>query len=236
MKRQNLKAGDKIKVVRQAIYSNNYVNPVEKETIKIIAKIENQEGVTNVCEILSCTYGLMVARGDLAMEIPGHKVPIVQKRLIKEAIKAQKASIVATQMLHSMIESPRPTRAEINDVANAIYDGTDAVMLSAETAVGKYPIEAVRAMVRIINEIERATASSAPRRRTSDYPELGEGQVEDSIAVATCAAAEMLKVPLICCFTKSGFTARKISSFRPRTAILGLSPMVIARISGGIPP
>jgi pyruvate kinase len=167
----------------------------------------------------------MVARGDLGVELPYEEVPLAQKRLIRLANRQGRAAITATQMLESMIENPRPTRAEASDVANAILDGTDAVMLSAETAVGQYPAEAVRAMARIIREIERATYDEAgpmPPRRRSDS-RAGAASVEDAIAAATCAAADMLRVPVIVCFTKSGFTARKIAALRPHAPIIGLS-------------
>jgi pyruvate kinase len=193
--------------------------------VRLVAKIERAAALAQAAEILQAADALMVARGDLGVELPYEEVPLAQKRLIRLANRMGRAVITATQMLESMIENPRPTRAEASDVANAILDGTDAVMLSAETAIGQYPVEAVRAMARIIREIERATyeepASQGPRRRADSRS--GPVSVEDAIAVATTAAADMLRVPAIVCFTRSGFTARKISALRPSTPIVGLS-------------
>jgi pyruvate kinase len=192
--------------------------------VRLVAKIERAAALDQAAEILQAADAVMVARGDLGVELPYEEVPLAQKRLIRMANRLGRAVITATQMLESMIENPRPTRAEASDVANAILDGTDAVMLSAETAIGQYPVEAVRAMARIIREIERATfddPAQGSRRRADTRG--GPVSVEDAIAVATTAAADMLRVPVIVCFTKSGFTARKISALRPHTPILGLS-------------
>lgn len=196
------------------------------ERLKIVAKIEKAEALGDLERIVQATDAVMVARGDLGVELPFEEVPLAQKRVIEMANRYGKAVITATQMLESMVENPRPTRAEASDVANAILDGTDAVMLSAETAVGKYPVEAVNAMVRIINEMEGASEGDGDRRRRRwDYQRHGEGGVDEAIAVATCAAAEMIDVPLILCFTKSGFTAKKISAHRPNTPIVALSTL-----------
>jgi pyruvate kinase len=192
--------------------------------VRLVAKIEKAAALADLERIVSASDCLMVARGDLGVELPFEQVPLVQKRIIRLANRRGCPVITATQMLESMVQHPRPTRAEASDVANAILDGTDAVMLSAETAVGAYPELAVQAMVRIIGEIERVTLEeSASRRRRSDRTLSEDPSVEDAIALATCAAAEMLHVPLIVCFTKSGFTARKIAAFRPAVPILGLS-------------
>jgi pyruvate kinase len=192
--------------------------------VRLVAKIERAAALAQAGEIVQAADAVMVARGDLGVELPYEEVPLAQKRLIRLANRQGKAVITATQMLESMIENPRPTRAEASDVANAILDGTDAVMLSAETAIGQYPVEAVRAMTRIIREIERATYEEAPQanRRRSEG-RAGPVSVDDAIAVATTAAADMLRVPVIVCFTKSGFTARKISALRPSSPIVGLS-------------
>lgn len=195
--------------------------------VRLVAKIEKAAALEDLERIIEVSDCLMVARGDLGVELPFEQVPLAQKRIIRLANRKGCPVVTATQMLESMVQHPRPTRAEASDVANAILDGTDAVMLSAETAVGAYPQLAVEAMVRIISEIERATLEdSGSRRRRSDRPVGEKASVEDAIALATCAAAEMLQVPLIVCFTKSGFTARKIAAFRPSVPILGLSTEV----------
>jgi pyruvate kinase len=180
----------------------------------------------------------MVARGDLGVELPFEEVPLMQKRIIREANLHGKPVITATQMLESMVHAPVPTRAEASDVANAILDGTDAVMLSAETAVGEYPLEAVRAMDRIAREMESQRAGRSPSfdaavgRRTGEsddrrHPRPGSSlpaRTEDAIGVAVCAASELLHVPLILCFTSSGFTARKVATYRPAVPIIGATP------------
>ena len=205
---------------------------------KLIAKIEKDTALRNLCGILDASDAIMVARGDLGVELPFEEVPLMQKQIIREAGLHGKPVITATQMLESMIHAPRPTRAEASDVANAILDGTDAVMLSAETAVGRYPVEAVRAMDRIAREMELqrqgrgVTIDAALGRRSSEgvlLPNHRPGQggpvrTEDAIAVAVCAAAEMLSSPVILCFTSSGFTARKVSTCRPGVPIFACTP------------
>jgi len=190
----------------------------------LVAKIETTPAVDDLERILMAADGIMVARGDLGVELPFEKVPITQKRIIAEANCKVRPVITATQMLDSMIRNPRPTRAEASDVANAILDGTDAVMLSGETAVGSYPVAAVRALARIIEEVER----TAPERRVtrrSDLTKRGQAySTPNAIAYATTVAADMLETPFIVCLTKSGFTSRQIAAFRPLTPILGLSP------------
>ena len=205
---------------------------------KLIAKIEKDTALRNLCGILDASDAIMVARGDLGVELPFEEVPLMQKQIIREAGLHGKPVITATQMLESMIHAPRPTRAEASDVANAILDGTDAVMLSAETAVGRSPLEAVRAMDRIAREMELqrqgrgVTIDAALGRRSSEgvlLPNHRPGQggpvrTEDAIAVAVCAAAEMLSSPVILCFTSSGFTARKVSTCRPGVPIFACTP------------
>jgi pyruvate kinase len=196
--------------------------------VRLVAKIEKATALAELPGIVQAADVIMVARGDLGVEMPFEQVPLAQKRIIRTATRLGRAVITATQMLESMVHNPRPTRAEASDVANAILDGTDAVMLSAETAAGEYPVLAVEAMARIIREIERAEpedggARARSRRAVDVRPRGDHPTVEDAIAFATCAAAELLKVPLIVCFTRSGFTARKIAAYRPIVPILGFS-------------
>src|SRR5688572_20538581 len=192
---------------------------IPKEML-VIAKIEKDSALLNIEGILRESDGVMVARGDLGVELPFEEVPIAQKRIISLANRMGRPVITATQMLESMIENPRPTRAEASDVANAILDGTDAVMLSAETAAGKYPRLAVEAMARIIREIE----SHPPvRARDARIAEAGTVPTEHAIAAASATAARNLGAPVIFVFTKSGFTARVVASHRPGVPILGLT-------------
>ena len=186
--------------------------------MKLVAKIEKSAALDDLERVLEATDALMVARGDLGVELPFEQVPLVQKRLIREANKVGRPVITATQMLESMIHNPRPTRAEASDVANAILDGTDAVMLSAETAVGDYAVEAIGAMDRIIREMERQAPWRDERRR-----QWGEATVEDAIALGTAAVTRMLGAPLIVTLTKGGFTARKVAATRPPVPILAVT-------------
>jgi pyruvate kinase len=192
-----------------------------KSPIKIIAKIENREGVDNLDSILDVAHSVMVARGDLGIEIPAEEVPIIQKEMIRTCIRRVKPVITATQMLHTMIDNPRPTRAEVSDVANAIYDGTDAVMLSGETAYGKYPVEAVQAMANIARNVEA-------HKNTIDYklPVFQQSQElmsRNHLAKAAVSMAMSIPAKAIITSTKSGDTAQICASYRGKTPIFALS-------------
>ncbi|MDL2214121.1 pyruvate kinase [Clostridia bacterium OttesenSCG-928-O13] len=186
--------------------------------IKIIAKIENQEGVNNIDEILTASNGIMIARGDMGVEIDFTEIPIIQKSLIEKCYNSGRPAITATQMLDSMITSPRPTRAEITDVANAIYDGTSAIMLSGETAAGHYPVQAVRTMAAIALRTEQDISyQSLFKARLSAERRLS---VTESVAHATCTTAIDTGADAILTVTRSGETARLISKYRPSTPII----------------
>jgi pyruvate kinase len=187
---------------------------------RIVAKIEKPAAWDHIDEILEEADGVMVARGDLGVELSTEEVPTLQKRIIEMANGAGKAVITATQMLESMIESPRPTRAEASDVANAILDGTDAVMLSAETAAGRYPVEAVETMARIARYTEVHYGFRAPARVTGGMASM----VARSLARVASTVAEELDCRLIVAFTESGSTAKLLSAFRPRATVAGISP------------
>ncbi len=186
--------------------------------MKIIAKIENMQGIKNLEEILEVSDGIMVARGDMGVEIPLEEVPILQKKMIKMANAQGKHVITATQMLESMIRNPRPTRAETTDIANAIYDGTTAIMLSGESAAGKYPVEAVKTMARIAECAEKDIDYRSRMRRESNGDKAG---ITSAIAYATCSAAMDLDAAAIITVTMSGYTAEAISRFKPRCPIIG---------------
>ncbi|MGH4139048.1 pyruvate kinase [Clostridium sp.] len=186
------------------------------QDIMIISKIENREGVNNFDEILNVSDGIMVARGDLGVEIPTEEVPIVQKMIIKKCYQSGKPVITATQMLDSMIKNPRPTRAEASDVANAVYDGTSAIMLSGESAIGKYPVESVKTMVRISQMAEKSIYFSNKLSMQFNLVET----VTNAISYATCAIAQQLKAAAIISATESGQTARMISRFRSYCPII----------------
>jgi pyruvate kinase len=194
---------------------------VPKELL-IIAKIEKDIALSNIESILETADGVMVARGDLGVELPFEEVPGAQKRIIGLANRVGRPVITATQMLESMIEHPRPTRAEASDVANAILDGTDAVMLSAETAAGAYPRLAVEAMSRIISQVERHPPPKI-RARSEHNTSVPVVPTEVAIAAATTAAVDMLNSPLVVVLTKSGFSARIVASYRPGVPILALT-------------
>ena len=192
------------------------------ERIKIIAKIENAEGVENVDAILEATDGVMVARGDLGVEMPFEELPIIQKSLIKKSIAHGKEVITATQMLESMIHNPRPTRAETSDVANAIYDGSGAIMLSAETSVGKYPVESVAAMTKIADRVEAGIDYKFRFLNSFFVPQ--EDSITNAISRATVTAAHELNATAILAVTLGGGTARNISNFRPQCPIIACTP------------
>ena len=213
-------------------------------TMKLVAKIEKAAALEDLDRILAASDVVMVARGDLGVELPFEDVPLVQKRLIREANRQGKPVITATQMLESMVHAPRPTRAEASDVANAILDGTDAVMLSAETATGEYPVDAVRAMDRIIRAMEPQALAREERRLAA----RDEVSVEGAIALGTTAVARMLKTPLMVTLTQGGFTARKVaalrapvpilavttqtSTFRQLALVWGVTPVLVDRVPG----
>ncbi len=196
--------------IREILEENNATD------IKIISKIENQEGVDNLDEIIAVSDGIMVARGDLGVEIPTEEIPVVQKLMIKKCNEAGKPVITATQMLDSMMRNPRPTRAEVTDVANAIYDGTDAIMLSGETAAGKYPVEAVKTMATIAKRTEETINYNENLRDKA----LSAANVTDAISYATCTTAIDLNAKAILSATSSGHTARMVSKFRPQCPIV----------------
>lgn len=191
------------------------------EYIQIIPKIENQEGIDNIDEILLASDGLMVARGDLGVEVPPQEIPLVQKMLIKKCYLAGKPVITATQMLDSMIRNPRPTRAEVTDVANAIIDGTSAIMLSGETAAGKYPEEAVKMMTSIARRVEESLDYDL---MLNESVSLLENTTTNSISKSACVVARDLEAAAIVAATTSGATARALSKYRPKTKILAVTP------------
>jgi len=182
--------------------------------IKIIAKIENQEGVDNIDSILKHVYGVMVARGDLAIEITEQRLPIVQRQLVEKCIAARKPVIVATQMLHTMIENPRPTRAEVNDVATAVYQGSDAVMLSGETAYGKFPVESVKMMTSICVEVEQIT----PKMITLENKVLTTHKASFMVKAAVEASCD-LPITSIVADTYSGNTVLGIAAYRAKVPV-----------------
>ena len=207
------------------------------QDVKIISKIENQEGVDNIDEILEASDGIMVARGDLGVEIPAARVPILQKQIIRKGLKVGKPIITATQMLDSMIRNPRPTRAEVSDVANAVFDGTSCVMLSGETAGGKYPLEALNAMVGIVEEAEQ---SINYWRQFQKHRVTPEPNINDAITHTCCLTAMDLDAKAILAATNSGRTARMICRFRPACPVAALTMQEKVRrqlaISWGVYP
>lgn len=201
---------DDVRQVKQILNSNN------ASAIQIIAKIENRAGVNNFDSIIAECDGAMVARGDMGVEIPYEELPAIQKDMIHTCFRAGKKVITATQMLESMLNNPRPTRAEISDVANAIYDGTSATMLSGETAAGKYPVEAVKVMAKIAENTEKSI-----NFRSRFFKHDAEiKNITDAVSHSTCAAAFDLNAKAIITVSQSGYTARKVSRFRPSCPII----------------
>lgn len=203
---------------KEDIYELRKILQEHGSDMKIIAKIENMQGIENLEEILEASDGIMVARGDMGVEIPMEEVPVLQKKMIKMANAQGKHVITATQMLESMINHPRPTRAEATDIANAIYDGTTAIMLSGESAAGKYPVEAVKTMARIAESAEKDIDYRSRMRRND---EGDKSEITNAIAYATCSAAMDLNAAAIITVTMSGYTAEAISRFKPSCPIIG---------------
>jgi pyruvate kinase len=209
-----------VSFVRRAedvVLAKSLIRRAKKDT-PVIAKLEKPEAIENLEEILRVSDGVMVARGDLGVEMNPECVPVVQKNIIARAREFRRPVITATQMLESMTENPRPTRAEASDVANAIFDGSDAVMLSAETATGRYPVEAVSMMARIIEQAEESI-HEYPRPATQERL-----KVPETVAELVCHASRELHMKLIAVFTHSGFTARLVSRYRPLVPIVAFSP------------
>ncbi len=205
---------DDIKKLRKVLLDLNGSN------IKIIAKIENSDGINNIDEIIKVADGIMVARGDLGVEIPLENIPTIQKKLIKKACNAGKHVITATQMLDSMMKNPRPTRAEVSDVANAIYDGTSAIMLSGETAAGLYPVEAVKFMASIATKTE---SEIDYKKRFFDLPLALKTTITAALSHATCTTALDLGASAILTITRSGKTAQFVSKYRPSCPIIAVT-------------
>ncbi|HWP97701.1 MAG TPA: pyruvate kinase [Syntrophomonadaceae bacterium] len=189
--------------------------------IDIIAKIESQQGVDNLDDIIKVADGVMVARGDLGVEIPAEEVPLVQKSIVEKCSRAGKIVIIATQMLESMIINPRPTRAEVSDVANAIFEGADAIMLSGESAAGKYPVEVVKTQARIATRTEEALPYQEILRKKRLQHNLS---VTDAISYACCATALSLGISAIISATRSGYTARMVARYRPQATVIAATP------------
>ncbi len=207
-----------------------YLKELNAPYIPIIAKIENAEGIQNIDEIIRAADGIMVARGDMGVEIPAEEVPYLQKMIIQKCNSNFKTVITATQMLDSMIRNPRPTRAEVTDVANAVYDGTDAVMLSGETAQGKYPIEALQMMVHIIESTEQHLDYDVILEKAGEHLKKG---ISNAIGYSSVLAAANLKAKCIITPTVSGATARVMSKLKPQQPIVGVTPneRVLRRMS-----
>lgn len=218
-----IRKAEDVHEIRRILEKNN------AHQIQIISKIENQEGLDNIDEIIEVSDGIMVARGDLGVEIPTEMVPLAQKEMITKCNKAGKPVITATQMLDSMMRNPRPTRAEVTDVANAIFDGTDAIMLSGETAAGKYPVESVKTMANIAERTEQSLDYEGILKKRAAHKETS---VTYAVSHATCTTAHDLGASAIISATSSGFTARMVSKFRPKAPIIAAttSPEILRRL------
>lgn len=213
-----------IRSARDVIEIKRVLEECGGSDVQVISKIENRDGVDNIDEILEITDAVMVARGDLGVEIPFEEVPLVQKMLIKKCIEKGKPVITATQMLNSMMDNPRPTRAEVNDVANAIFDFTDAIMLSGETAQGKYPVEAVTAMDKIARKVE-ASIDYVERFNKNYSKSFAIRNITSAVTHSACTTAHDLNASVISTITLSGRAVKEVAKYRPATPILGCSPL-----------
>ena len=211
-----VRSASDVRAVRQLLDENG------GQEIKVISKIESTQGIENFEEILQLSDGIMVARGDMGVEVAYEKLPGIQKRFIRRCVQSGKIVITATQMLESMITSPIPTRAEITDVANAVFDGTTAVMLSGETAAGQFPVEAVATMAKIAAQAE-ADQPTVPGRDTI-WHEMDALDVTNAVGHAACTLAKDIKAGAIMAITKTGYTAKRMSKFRPDIMIVGATP------------
>lgn len=209
-----IRSAEDVKQIRKVLEENN------GSDIKIISKIENREGVDNLDAILEVTDGIMVARGDLGVEIPFEEVPLIQKEMIAKCNAKGKLVVTATQMLESMVYNPRPTRAEVSDVANAILDGTDVIMLSGESAKGKFPVEAVNTMVRIAKKVESSFNYAEDFHSKKMNPCTN---ITDAVSHATCTNANDLNASCIVAVSKTGFTVKEVAKYKPASIILGLT-------------
>ncbi|MDX1439507.1 MAG: pyruvate kinase [Rubricoccaceae bacterium] len=210
-----VRSGDDVEALLERIEASG-------KNVGVIAKIEKPEAVTDFDAILSRSDAIMVARGDLGIEIPMQEVPVVQKQLIRKCLQAAKPCITATQMLDSMIENPRPTRAEASDVANAVLDGSDAVMLSGETASGKHPIRAVEVMDEIVRSVENQRRRLGGQEATNE-PDQTDAQITQAISYTAVRLAEEVDAKALCCLTHSGATAKAIASHRPEVPIFAFT-------------
>ncbi|MFW6022916.1 MAG: pyruvate kinase [Halanaerobiaceae bacterium] len=219
----NFIAASFVRKARDVIAIRAFLDNEGARGIYIIAKIENQEGVDNIDKILEVADGIMIARGDLGVEIPPEQVPVIQKMIIRKCNEAGKPVITATQMLDSMIRNPRPTRAEASDVANAIFDGTDAIMLSGESAIGKFPIESVKTMDNIAREIEGSAFYQEVMYKTAQKNKAKSSTVTEAISFASCKTAMDIGAKCIISATSNGTTAKMVSKFRPTPQIIAVT-------------